>query len=60
VHGRGDRGVSAGQLERLAPGTRIIEQGSNDRGDVGAGTVPAGGVLARGAAARAGAGRSRR
>jgi hypothetical protein len=57
VHGRGDRGVSAGQLERLAPGTRIIEQGSNDRGDVGAGTVSAGGVLARGAAARAGAGR---
>jgi len=37
VHGRGDRAVSAGQLERLVPGTRIVEQGSNDRGDVGAG-----------------------
>jgi hypothetical protein len=24
-------GISAGQLERLVPGTRIIEQGSNDR-----------------------------
>jgi hypothetical protein len=37
VHGRGDRAVPAGQLECLVSGTRIVEQGSDDRGDVGAG-----------------------
>ena len=37
MHGRGDRAVPAGQLERLVPGTRFVEQGGNDRGDVGAG-----------------------
>jgi hypothetical protein len=37
VHGRGDRAVSAGQLKRLVRGARIAEQGSDDRGDVGAG-----------------------
>ena len=31
MHGRGDRAVSAGQLERLVPGPRIIEQGGDDR-----------------------------
>jgi len=36
VHGRGDQGVSAGQLEGLVPGTWFVEQGSDDRGDVGA------------------------
>ena len=35
MHG-GDRGVSADQLERLVPGIRVLEQGGNDRGDVGA------------------------
>jgi hypothetical protein len=37
VRGRGDRVVSAGQLERLVPGTGFVEQGRDDRGDVGAG-----------------------
>ena len=37
MHGGGDRAVSAGQLERVMPGPRIVEQGSDDRGDVGAG-----------------------
>jgi len=37
VHGRGDRGVPAGQLEGLVPGAGIVEQGGDDRGDVGAG-----------------------
>ena len=37
MHGRADLAVSAGQLERLVPGTRFVEQGGNDRGDVGAG-----------------------
>ncbi len=37
MHGRGDRAVSAGQLERLVPGTWLVEQGGDDRGDVGAG-----------------------
>src|SRR5579871_4778239 len=37
VHGCGDRAVSAGQLECLVPGTRLVEQGSDDRDDVGAG-----------------------
>ena len=37
MHGRGDRDVSAHQLKRLVPGTGIVEQGSNDRGDVGTG-----------------------
>jgi hypothetical protein len=37
VHGRGDRTVSADQLRGLVPGTGIVEQGGNDRGDVGAG-----------------------
>ena len=42
MHGRGDRAVSADQLKGLVPGTGLVEQGSNDRGDVGAGTVPRG------------------
>jgi hypothetical protein len=37
VHGCGDRVVSTDQLKRLVPGTRVVEQGGNDRGDVGAG-----------------------
>ena len=37
MHGRGDWAVSADQLKRLVPGTRFVEQGGNDRGDVGAG-----------------------
>jgi hypothetical protein len=46
VHGCGDGAVSAGQLKDLVPGTRVVEQGSNDRSDIGAdlteGTVIAG------------------
>src|SRR5216683_2111313 len=37
AHSRGDRAVSADQFKRLMPSTRLIEQGSDDRGDVGAG-----------------------
>jgi hypothetical protein len=37
MHGRGDRAVSAGQLEHVLPGTGFVEQGRDDRGDVGAG-----------------------
>jgi hypothetical protein len=37
VHGHGDRGVSADQFEGLVPRTPIVEQGGNDRGDIGAG-----------------------
>ena len=36
-YGRGDRAVCAGQLKGLVPGTRCVEQGSDDRSDVGAG-----------------------
>jgi hypothetical protein len=43
VHG-GDRAVSADQLERLVPGTWLVEQGSYDRGDVGAGDSARGGT----------------
>jgi hypothetical protein len=38
VHGRSDRGVTASQLECQVPGAWFVEQGGNDRGDVGAGT----------------------
>jgi len=34
--GRGDEGISAGQLECLVAGRRLIEQGDDDHGDVGA------------------------
>ena len=37
MHRHGDRNVPADQFQRLMPGTRLIEQGGNDRGDVGAG-----------------------
>jgi hypothetical protein len=37
AHGRGDWAVSADQFKRLVPGTRIVEQRSDDRCDVGAG-----------------------
>lgn len=37
LHGRGDRGISAGQLKRLMAGAWLIEQTSDDRGDVGTG-----------------------
>ncbi len=42
MHGRGDRAVSADQLKGLVPGTRFVEKGHNDRGDVGAGDRAAG------------------
>ena len=42
MHGRGDRAVSAGQLEHVLPGTGFVEQGRDDRGDVGAGDLPPG------------------
>ena len=42
VHGRRDRAVSADQFQGLVPGARLIEQGGNDRGDVGAGDRSAG------------------
>ena len=37
MHGRGDRAVSADQLKGLVPGARMVEQGRDDRIDVGAG-----------------------
>ena len=37
MHGRGDRAVSADQLKGLVPGARLVEQGRDDRSDVGAG-----------------------
>ena len=43
MHG-GDRAVSADQPERLVPGTWLVEQGSYDRGDVGAGDSARGGT----------------
>ena len=36
LHRRGDWAVSGDQFERLVPGTRTVEQGSNDRRDIGA------------------------
>ena len=37
MHRHGDRDVPADQFERLMPGTRLVEEGGNDRGDVAAG-----------------------
>jgi hypothetical protein len=47
VHGRGDRAVPADQFKRLVPGTRLVEQGSDDRGDVGARDCAIGGWRGR-------------
>lgn len=37
MHGLGDGGVSAHQFGCLVAGARLVEQGRDDRGDVGAG-----------------------